>query len=244
MGSYENKKSVYLIDFGLSKRYMNVRNGTHIPYRDNKNLTGTARYASVNSHLGIEQSRRDDLESIGYVLLYFCRGKLPWQALKARTKKEKYSKISEKKSSTPIEVLCKGYPEEFAEYLNYCRNLRFDEKPDYSHLRLLFRRLFQKRGYQFDYLYDWTLAKTSQRRNSNNAQNDNENEKELGISANDHQQIEESKFPEELSLDKKENIYEEFNENQSQKSGSENISLLSDKDDIVNQIDQIRISDH
>ena len=66
-------------------------------YRENKNLTGTPRYASLSNHLGIEQSRRDDLESLGYVLLYFMRGKLPWQGLNAATKKRKYNKIMESK---------------------------------------------------------------------------------------------------------------------------------------------------
>ncbi len=138
MGLGKKGNLVYIIDFGLAKKYRDARTHQHIPYRENKNLTGTARYASINTHLGIgkgtlkcillikmdslfwvilylpsvstEQSRRDDLESLGYVLMYFNLGSLPWQGLKAATKRQKYERISEKKMSTPIEVLCKGYP--------------------------------------------------------------------------------------------------------------------------------------
>lgn len=164
---------------------------------------GTARYASVNTHLGIEQSRRDDLEALGYVLMYFNRGSLPWQGLKATTKKDKYDKIMEKKMSTPIEILCKHFPcrsqrmyalaslgfvpnavgkpglagrsqycgffqrnwvrvaaftVEFITYLNYCRSLRFEDRPDYSYLRRLFKDLFFREGYQYDFIFDWTFV--------------------------------------------------------------------------------------
>uniref|UniRef100_U3J4W3 Casein kinase 1 epsilon n=1 Tax=Anas platyrhynchos platyrhynchos TaxID=8840 RepID=U3J4W3_ANAPP len=107
----------------------------------------------------LEQSRRDDLESLGYVLMYFNLGSLPWQGLKAATKRQKYERISEKKMSTPIEVLCKGYPSEFSTYLNFCRSLRFDDKPDYSYLRQLFRNLFHRQGFSYDYVFDWNMLK-------------------------------------------------------------------------------------
>ncbi|KAH0472512.1 MAG: uncharacterized protein KVP18_004718, partial [Porospora cf. gigantea A] len=104
---------IYIIDFGLAKKYRDSRTMMHIPYREGKHLTGTARYASISTHLGIEQSRRDDLEAVAYVLLYFIRGSLPWQGLKAGTKRDKYDKIMEKKMGTPIDVLCKYCPCEF-----------------------------------------------------------------------------------------------------------------------------------
>ncbi|KAL5572445.1 hypothetical protein UlMin_022042 [Ulmus minor] len=162
MGLGRRANQVYIIDFGLAKKYRDSSTHQHIPYRENKNLTGTARYASMNTHLGIEQSRRDDLESLGYVLMYFLRGSLPWQGLKAGTKKQKYEKISEKKVSTSIEALCRGYPSEFASYFHYCRSLRFDDKPDYAYLKRIFRDLFIREGFQFDYVFDWTILKYQQ----------------------------------------------------------------------------------
>ncbi|URD91509.1 casein kinase [Musa troglodytarum] len=162
MGLGRKANQVYIIDYGLAKKYRDLQTHTHIPYRENKNLTGTARYASVNTHLGVEQSRRDDLESLGYVLMYFLRGSLPWQGLKAGNKKQKYDKISEKKMLTPVEALCRSYPSEFISYFHYCRSLRFEDKPDYSYLKRLFRDLFIREGYQFDYVFDWTILKYPQ----------------------------------------------------------------------------------
>ncbi|KAK9066120.1 hypothetical protein SSX86_015522 [Deinandra increscens subsp. villosa] len=162
MGLGRRANQVYAIDFGLAKKYRDSSTHQHIPYRENKNLTGTARYASMNTHLGIEQSRRDDLESLGYVLMYFLRGSLPWQGLKAGNKKQKYEKISEKKVMTSIEALCRGYPTEFASYFHYCRSLRFDDKPDYAYLKRIFRDLFIREGFQFDYVFDWTILKYQQ----------------------------------------------------------------------------------
>eukprot|EP01062_Namystynia_karyoxenos_P017827 TRINITY_DN16601_c0_g1_i1.p1 TRINITY_DN16601_c0_g1~~TRINITY_DN16601_c0_g1_i1.p1 ORF type:complete len:375 (+),score=95.69 TRINITY_DN16601_c0_g1_i1:102-1127(+) len=159
MGVGRRGHHVYIIDFGLAKKYKDPKTGEHIPYKDGKSLTGTARYASVNCHRGIEQGRRDDLEAVGHVLMYFLRGTLPWQGLKADAKRDKYDMISKTKASTPIEVLCKGYPPEFSEYLTRSRSYRFEEEPDYAGLRGLFRTAFEREGYQLDYQYDWIATR-------------------------------------------------------------------------------------
>ncbi|CAG8644857.1 9117_t:CDS:2 [Cetraspora pellucida] len=133
MGIGKRGNQVNVIDFGLAKKYRDPKTHLHIPYRENKNLTGTARYASINTHLGV--------------------------GLKAATKKQKYDRIMEKKMTTPTELLCRTFPNEFAIYLNYTRSLRFDDKPDYSYLRKLFRDLFVREGFQYDYVFDWTIFK-------------------------------------------------------------------------------------
>ena len=159
MGIGRRASTVHVIDLGLSKKYRDFNTHRHIPYRENKSLTGTARYASVNTHLGIEQSRRDDLESLGYVLIYFCKGSLPWQGLKATTKKQKYDCILEKKLCITVELLCAGLPQEFSEYMLYCKNLKFDERPDYMYLARLFKDLSIKLDYHNDHLFDWTMIR-------------------------------------------------------------------------------------
>jgi len=164
IGLGKRQHVIHIIDFGLAKKYRDPRSHQHIPYRENKNLTGTARYASINTHIGIEQSRRDDLESLGYVLMYLIRGSLPWQGLKANTKKLKYERIMDRKMSTSTESLCKGYPAEFRSYFEYCRSLRFEDRPDYSYIKRLFKELFYRKGFQYDNLYDWTVLNMQQER--------------------------------------------------------------------------------
>jgi len=109
--------TIYLIDYGLAKRYRESKTGAHISFKKGKGLTGTARYASINSHMGLEQSRRDDLESIGYLLVYFVKGKLPWQGIVAKDKKMKFQLIMQKKMDIPLTVLCQDLPSSLPAYL-------------------------------------------------------------------------------------------------------------------------------
>lgn len=162
IGTGSRKHIVHVIDFGLAKKFQDPRTGRHIPYIQGKNLTGTARYASINTHLGIEQSRRDDMESLGFVLMYFLRGSLPWQGLKANTKKQKYQRILERKQATHPEQLCRGYPNEFKDYFAHCSSLEFEDRPDYRYLKRLFRELFERQGYEDDGLFDWDILKKQQ----------------------------------------------------------------------------------
>ena len=158
IGVQAKANMVFIIDFGLAKKYKDMKSGHHVQYREGKSLVGTARYASLNAHAGRELSRRDDLEAIGYVLMYFIRGSLPWQGITTRRRDEKYQKIFEKKSSTTVEELCEGFPQEFLDYINYCKALGFEEEPDYSYLRKMFRDLFDRQQYECDYAYDWNLS--------------------------------------------------------------------------------------
>ncbi|ORZ02495.1 kinase-like domain-containing protein [Syncephalastrum racemosum] len=155
--SSKHANMVFLIDYGMAKPYRDPRTKQHIPYRERKSLSGTARYMSINTHLGREQSRRDDLESLGHVFMYFLRGSLPWQGLKAATNKQKYEKIGEKKQTTAVKDLCDGFPEEFGIYLQYVRKLGFEESPDYDFLRELFNKVLRRMGECDDGVYDWMM---------------------------------------------------------------------------------------
>ena len=121
MGRGLKSHIVYVLDFGLSKKYWSSSHKCHIPYCTGKKLTGTARYASINALSGYEQSRRDDLESIGYIIMYFIRGSLPWQGLKINKKDDRYKKICEKKRDTSAKDLCSGFPHEFETFVQYLK---------------------------------------------------------------------------------------------------------------------------
>jgi len=146
---------IYIIDFGLSKKYWDEARNSHCQHRQKLSLTGTARYASINAHKGVEQSRRDDLEAIGHMFLYFLRGALPWSGLDAKTQEEKYRKICQKKEETKLDDLCKGFPDEFKEYLAYARRLDFEERPDYDKLYRWIHEARPKGETIKDHGYQW-----------------------------------------------------------------------------------------
>ena len=161
IGKDSTAKTIYILDFGLAKRYRDEHTHIHIPLKENRNLTGTARYASCNAHNGLEQSRRDDMESIAYVILYFFKGKLPWQGLKCKDKNEKYAKIKEMKMSMTPEKLCEGFPIEFSKYLTAVKKLGFEEEPAYKSYIQMFMNLFKSKDFEMDYLYDWVTVKNN-----------------------------------------------------------------------------------
>eukprot|EP01084_Bolivina_argentea_P272888 464733_1 len=142
-----NSHIIHIIDFGLSKQYINSKTNKHIKYGENMRLIGSSKHVSINTHLGIKQSRRDDMESLGYIFVKFMKNKMPWDGIKANTKKEKYNKIAELKMTVTTDELCKGLPNEFVLYINYCKALKFDEKPDYEYLKSLFKNVFLRMGY-------------------------------------------------------------------------------------------------
>ena len=213
MGSRENNDRLYILDFGLAKKYRSSRTLKQYPYIKKKKLTGTARYASIHALEAYEQSRRDDLESVGYVLMYFLRGELPWQGLRVKSKEDRYKRILEKKKETSSEELCVGFPREFYQYVDYTKKLEYEEDPDYDMLKQLFLDVIKKRKEKMDYIYDWTTNSDLQRRKEtkkkdnadNESYNERNNKKEKDIDSNNNDQIDrinEQKLKREITQDK------------------------------------------
>ena len=159
IGRGENSHIIYILDFGLAKKYWNTFNKCHISLTKGKQLTGTARYASINALSGCEQSRRDDLESIAYILLYFLRGSLPWQDISDYNREDRFKKICEIKKNTSSKELCEGFPEELQKFVDYVRKLNFTDVPNYDYLRFLLKKILKKKNLDIDYYYDWDKEK-------------------------------------------------------------------------------------
>ena len=155
IGSEDKHKYIYVLDFGLSKKYRSGSSKKQLPFTQNNPLVGNARYSSINALEGGTQSRRDDLESIGYLLLFLLLGKLPWQGKVSHSKEDKYYKIREIKRKTTPEELCLGIPKQFEEYVKYTRNLKYEAEPDYNYLKNLFLSMLKNYNWEFDYFYDW-----------------------------------------------------------------------------------------
>jgi len=187
MGLDEFSDNVYLIDFGLAKKYRSINTLVQYPLIKKTKMTGTARYASINALQGYEHSRRDDLESVGYILIYLLKGKLPWQNLNVKTKEEKYKKILEKKIEISSRELCSGLPDEIEEFLEHCKNLEYKERPNYDWLRRLFDNIMIRERFHYDYFYDWTTVEEKENRKNNRIRTEPTNGDTLSYRDNEKQ---------------------------------------------------------
>ena len=192
IGRNENSNKIYLIDFGLSKKYFSKSKNEHIKFSTGKGMIGTARYCSRNTHKGFELGRRDDIESIGYVLIYFFFGSLPWQKLKIKQGENYYDKVGKKKINTSFEDLTKGLPQEFLYYFKYVDSLNFEDEPNYDFLIGLFQEIINKNCFNCYYDFDWNKdSKDNIIYPPLNQENKNENvSKDISLIANK----DESKF--------------------------------------------------
>ena len=167
----ETRRIIYLIDFGLAKKYRSERTGKHIKFTIPRRLTGTARFCSANALRGTEQSRRDDLESLAYILIYLAKkGILPWQGLNITNKIERYKKIYYIKQNIRPEILCKELPQEFLNFLKYAKGLNFEEDPNYDYLRGLFFKILNKNDLNFSWLKIYNIKENLQIKDFENKQ--------------------------------------------------------------------------
>ncbi len=156
MGLGLKNLDLYIIDFGFAKKYKSMTKNKIYALTENHKLTGTSRYASINAMKGLQQSCRDDLESLGYMLYFFLRGNLPWMGIKEKNKDDLDKKILEKKVETVNEILGQDLPIQFCEFLAYAKNLKYEDDPDYNLFKGKMMEVICLGGKSFDKIYDWT----------------------------------------------------------------------------------------
>ena len=234
LGSDEFNAYLYLVDFGLAKKYRSSKTLKQNPYMKKKKLTGTARYASIHAMEEMEQSRRDDLEAVSYVIMYFIRGNLPWQGLKLKSNEDRYQKILEKKKEISTEELCSEYPKVFYEFVKYAKGLKYSEEPKYDELKKNFVDwVVNQKKEKFDYIYDWTTKEDIKKRKEeinitcdNLDENNKEKKRKSKMSKIEEKEGEESNNNEDKENKKKEN--------------GENDDRLEDRDkEVENKTDKV-----
>ena len=228
MGVNDQKSIVYICDFGLCKKFRD-HDGKHIPFKDGKSLTGTARYASIYSHLGYEQSRRDDLESLAYSLIYFSKGVLPWMGIKAQNKSEKYKKIFEKKIYSTISQLCDKLPKEFIDFMKYIKELAFEDKPNYQYLKTLLGKMYDKNNYSYDMVFDFTNILIKKENNEKEGKNLEEILSTSFLEKKEKKEKKEKNVKEEHKEDKKDDEKENNKEKKSEGKKSESGNKISEE---------------
>ena len=234
LGSDEFNAYLYLVDFGLAKKFRSSKTLKQNPYVKKKKLTGTARYASIHAMEEMEQSRRDDLEAVSYVIMYFIRGNLPWQGLKLKSNEDRYQKILEKKKEISTEELCSEYPKVFYEFVKYAKGLKYSEEPKYDELKKNFVDwVVNQKKEKFDYIYDWTTKEDIKKRKEeinitcdNLDENNKEKKRKSKMSKIEEKEGEESNNNEDKENKKKEN--------------GENDDKLEDRDkEVENKTDKV-----
>jgi len=155
---YRDNTMVAVCDFGLSDYYIDPTNNQHIECTSGHSRYGTVRYASLNNHRGIEQARRDDLESLGYVMIYATKGSVPWQQIRDEDRRKKWSKVYNMKCQIKLEELCERLPSCFLKFMKAVRKLEFADKPDYDGLRKIFNDSYTENGVTRTGKYDWETA--------------------------------------------------------------------------------------
>ena len=197
MGIGPNNKFLYIIDLGFAKPYRDLSTLAHLPMNKNQGMTGTSRFASINTLSGYTQSRRDDLESLAYVIIYLTKGTLPWAGIKGNNKDDLYNKILNCKIKTTTENLCQGLPKQFEEYVKYVKNMTYEQDPDYNYLKNLFLNVLLKNGKKMDFKYDWddrindlnTLITNNENNNNENNNNNINNNNIIPAPTPTHQQF-------------------------------------------------------